>query len=96
MAPTPGTNSDNASTSPLDNLGKTREYGLQPIATILTERRISNHQIVEASTEQLTHKMLAKACRGRYLSSKVRQKILRAVNKVTGDSFRMGDLFTYH
>ena len=96
MAPMPGTNSDNSSAARLDCLGETREYGLQPLATILTERHISNHQIVEASTEQLTHQMMAKACRGRYLSSKVRQKILRAVNKVTGECFRMGDLFTYH
>ena len=93
----PGTNSDNLNELPaVDALGETREYGLQPIATILTERNITNHQVVEASTEQLTHKMMAKACRGRYLSSKVRQKILRAVNKVTGEQFKLSDLFTYH
>ncbi|MBR4125107.1 MAG: hypothetical protein IKR13_02795 [Victivallales bacterium] len=92
----PGTNSDNPNVPSVGVAGETREYGLQPLATILTERNITNHQVVAASTEQLTHKMMAKACRGRYLSSKVRQKILRAVNKVTGEEFRLSDLFTYH
>ena len=97
MVPMPGTNSDNSDKLPtVDVTGENREYGLQPIATILSERHITNHQVVEASTEQLTHKMMAKACRGRYLSSKVRQKILRAVNKVTGEQFKLSDLFTYH
>ena len=92
----PGTKSDNPpSELPQELPGESREYGLQPLAAILGERGITNHQVVEASTEQLTHKMLAKACRGRYLSSKVRQKILRAVNKVTGEQFRLADLFTY-
>ena len=96
----PGTNSDNPIQPPaadrLDCAGEPREYGLQPLAVILTERHITNHQVVEASTEQLTHKMMAKACRGRYLSVKVRQKILRAVIRVTGEQFRLADLFTYH
>ena len=97
MAPMPGTNSDNSNNLPtVDVTGGNREYGLQPIATILSEHQITNHQVVEASTEQLTHKMMAKACRGRFLSSKVRQKILRAVNKVTGEQFKLSDLFTYH
>ena len=96
MAPMAGTNSDNSNNLPtVDVTGGNREYGLQPIATILSERQITNHQVVEASTEQLTHKMMAKACRGRFLSSKVRQKILRAVNKVTGEQFKLSDLFTY-
>ena len=96
MAPMPGTNSDNSNNLPtVDVTGGNREYGRQPIATILSERQITNHQVVEASTEQLTHKMMAKACRGRFLSSKVRQKILRAVNKVTGEQFKLSDLFTY-
>ncbi len=51
--------------------------------------------MVAASTEQLTHKMLSKACRGRFLSVKIRLKILRAVNKLTGDSHRLADLFNY-
>ena len=51
--------------------------------------------MVAASTEQLTHKMLAKGCRGRYLSPKVRQKILRALNRLTGETFTLAQLFNY-
>ena len=72
-----------------------REYGEQPLAALLAQRGLTNHQVVAASTEQLTHKMLSKACRGRFLSVKIRLKILRAVNKLTGDSHRLADLFNY-
>ena len=72
-----------------------RDYGPQPIADLMIALGLTNHQVVAASTEQLTHKMMAKACRGRFLSSKVRQKILRAINAATGDNYTMKDLFNY-
>lgn len=96
MATMPGTNSDNPSGLPPEGLDDSREYGRQPIADLLASRGFSNHQVVEASTEQITHKMMAKACRGRFLSAKVRQKILRAVNRVAGEEFKLSDLFNYH
>ncbi len=73
----------------------TREFGPQPIDQLLDDRKISNHDLVLASTEQLTHKMVAKARRGRWLSSKVRCKILRALNKASGENFTATDLFNY-
>ena len=42
-----------------------REHGVQPLVAIMEECGVTNHQLVAASTEQLTHKMVAKACRGR-------------------------------
>lgn len=90
----PGTTCDNEYTKPASE-GIVREYGPQPIGDILAARGLTNHQVVAASTEQLTHKMMAKACRGRYLSTKVRQKILRAVNKVSGESYTLSQLFNY-
>ena len=71
------------------------EHGPQPIAALLVQLGLTNHQIVAASTEQVTHKMMAKACRGRFLSSKVRQKILRAVNAASGGAYNLADLFNY-
>jgi hypothetical protein len=73
----------------------TREFGPQPIDQLMNDRKLSNHDLVQASTEQLTHKMVAKARRGRWLSSKVRQKVLRAFNKATGENFTTKDLFNY-
>ena len=95
MALMPGTNFDNPDGSPAERLDEDREYGPQPIAELLAARGFSNHQVVAASTEQITHKMMAKACRGRFLSSKVRQKIQRAVNRLTGEEFKLSDLFNY-
>ncbi len=82
---------------PEDNLAAPSplEHGPQPIAALLARLGLSNHQIVAASTEQVTHKMMAKACRGRFLSSKVRQKILRAVNAASGGTYNLADLFNY-
>ncbi len=72
-----------------------RDYGPQPLAELLAARGLTNHQVVAASTEQLTHKMVSKGCRGRYLSPKVRQKILRAVNALTGEAYTLAQLFNY-
>ncbi len=72
-----------------------RDYGPQPLADLLVAKGLTNHQVVAASTEQLTHKMVAKGCRGRYLSPKVRQKILRAVNALTGETYTLAQLFNY-
>ena len=72
-----------------------REFGTQPIDGLLNELAISNHDLVLASTEQLTHKMVGKARRGRWLSNKVRQKVLRAINKASGKIFTSKDLFNY-
>lgn len=72
-----------------------REYGVQPIEAKMNELGLANHDLVAASTEQLTHKMVAKARRGRWLSSTVRQKILRAWNKATQRTDSLADLFNY-
>ena len=61
----------------------------------MNELGIANHDLVAVSTEQLTHKMVAKARRGRWLSSAVRQKILRAWNKATNRTDILADLFNY-
>ena len=72
-----------------------REYGTQPLDVLMNERDMPNHALVAASTEQLTHKMVAKARRGRFLSTQVRWKIVRAWNKVTRQECTLKDLFTY-
>ena len=74
---------------------ESREYGLQPIDAIMQENGLDNHAIVAASTEQITHKMVAKARSGRFLTMNVRQKILRALNKVLKTEYTVKELFTY-
>ncbi len=73
-----------------------RDYGLQPLDALMREAGLENHALVAASTEQLTHKMVSKGRAGRYLSVRVRLKILRAYNKVTKTNNALADLFNYH
>ena len=53
-----------------------RELGEQPIEQIMQELGVENNDLVVASTEQLTHKMVMKARKGRFLTMNVRLKVL--------------------
>ena len=75
--------------------GIERDLGEQPIAGLLRAGGWSAHDVVLASTEQITHKMVARACKGRRLTANVQGKILRAVNTLAGREHRVADLFTY-
>ena len=71
-------------------------HGPQPLDPILTNLNLKNSDLVEASTEQLTHKMVAKGRKGRELTLNVQNKILRALNLVqTKKEYQLSDLFNY-
>jgi aspartokinase len=72
-----------------------RDLGPQPILQLLEKHNLKSHDLVAASGEHITHKMVARACKGRRLTSHVQQKILRALNKASGQEFRLADTFTY-
>ena len=72
-----------------------RDLGEQPLARIMGERGLKPHDLVAASGEQLTHKMVSRACRGRRLTPHVQEKVLRALNRAAGGNFSRGDLFNY-
>ncbi len=72
-----------------------RNFGEQPIARIMAEHELKASDIVSASTEQITHKMISKACKGRKLTPNVQKKVLNALNKATGKSYSLKDIFTY-
>ncbi len=74
---------------------ESREYGTQPIDAIMQENGLDNHALVAASTEQITHKMVAKARSGRFLTMNVRLKVLRALNKVLKTEYTVKELFNY-
>lgn len=71
------------------------EMGTQPIDAKMIELGLENHSLVAASTEQLTHKMVSKARRGRRLTINVKQKVLRAFNKAANLNCTFSDLFNY-
>ena len=69
--------------------------GFQPISEILEKHKLSHHDLVAVSTEQITHKMVSRACKGRKLSRRVQLKIRDALNNATEQSYKLSDLFTY-
>ncbi|MDD5259759.1 MAG: hypothetical protein PHD29_07310 [bacterium] len=72
------------------------QYGTQPLDAILTELGITNSDLVRASTEQLTHKMVQKGRKGRRLTLHVRQKLLNALHNAQKENvFTLQDLFNY-
>jgi hypothetical protein len=72
-----------------------RDLGEQPILKVILEHQLKNQDVVAASTEQITHKMVARACKGRRLTPHVQVKIQNAINKATGKSYTLRELFNY-
>lgn len=72
-----------------------RNLGEQPIAALLAVRGLNAQALVAASTEHLTHKMVARACKGRRLTPNIQGKILRALNAATGETHELRELFNY-
>ena len=78
-----------------ENAGLERDMGEQPIARLLLALGLSAHDLVAASSEQLTHKMVRRACRGRRLTPRVQLKVLDALNARAAASYGLADLFDY-
>lgn len=72
-----------------------RDLGEQPLAGLMDELELSAHDLVAASTEQLNHKMVARARKGRRLTSNVKNKVLAAMRAASGKELTMAQLFTY-
>lgn len=72
-----------------------RDLGPQPVEGLLAKHHLTHHDVVAASTEQITHKMVARACKGRKLSRRVQLKIVHAVNTASEQDYKLKDLFNY-
>ena len=72
-----------------------RNLGEQPIAQIMVQHGLKAHDLVAISDEQITHKMVSRARKGRRLTPNVQAKIRNALVKTTGRQYSMEDLFTY-
>jgi hypothetical protein len=77
------------------NIDIERNLGEQPIAKIMADYNLKSHDIVSNSTEQLTHKMIARACKGRRLTPNIKLKIKDALNKSLNKKYSIKELFTY-
>ena len=72
-----------------------RNLGEQPIAGIMQERGLKARDLVAASTELITHKMVSRACKGRRLTSNVKSKVRNALNIVAEHEYSFKELFNY-
>lgn len=74
---------------------KERDLGEQPLARLMAERNLGPRDLVAASTEQLTHKMVSRAMKGRRLTANTMGKVERAWNRAVDGDFSRADLFDY-
>jgi len=72
-----------------------RNLGPQPIEKIMAEHHLRAHDLVAASSAQLTHKKIAHAMKGRRLTSRMQLKVLHALNITTKKNYSLADLFNY-
>ena len=72
-----------------------RDLGTQPIREVRARLGLGATDLVEASDEQLTHKMVARAVKGRRLTANAMGKVVRALNRRAESAYTPGDLFTY-
>jgi len=61
----------------------------------MTASSLKPHDLVVHSDDQLTHKMVARAMKGRRLTPRAQSKVLNALNNVAGKDYSLKDLFTY-
>jgi hypothetical protein len=72
------------------------DSGRQPLDDVMTRLGLSNADLVRASTEQLTHKMVQKGRKGRRLTPNARWKILSALQRLKPDEgLTLKELFNY-
>ncbi len=71
------------------------DLGPQPIAGLMAEHELKPNDLVRNSTEQLTHKMVNRAVKGRRLTPNIQHKIINALNKAAGKVYELKDLFNY-
>ena len=75
---------------------KTNEFGPQPLPDVMSRLALTSHELVAASSSQLTFKMVAKGCKGRKLTPNAQNKILTAIKLARPEEeISLKDLFTY-
>jgi DNA-binding Xre family transcriptional regulator len=71
--------------------------GVQPLDAIMTEKEISNHDLVASVPPgSITHKQVQKARKGRRLTTNMQDKILEALNAyLAPEACDLKDVFNY-
>lgn len=79
-----------------ERMDKIYEYGIQPLDAIMNASKLSNHDLVAASEDQISHKMVKKGREGRRLSRNVQLKILKTLNAAQKQEFTFKEVFNYN
>jgi hypothetical protein len=61
-------------------MSEARDLGTQPVDALMQQWGLTNHDMVDASPEQLTHKQVQRARKGRMLTLAMMQKLTRTLN----------------
>ena len=72
-----------------------RNYSIDETVALMDELELSAKDLVRASTEQLTHKMVQRARKGRRLNPHVMVKVRNAMSAASEREFTLTELFTY-
>ena len=73
-----------------------KDFGTQPLEALLTRLGLTNADLVRASTQQLSFKMVQRGRKGRKLTPNIQRKILNALHAAAPDnSFMLKELFNY-
>ena len=72
-----------------------RDMGEQPLARLMSERGLTPKDLVGSSPDQITHKMVARAMKGRRLTKNTMDKVHRAWNVASGEERPRAELFNY-
>lgn len=72
-----------------------RNLGRQPIADVMESLNLKPHDLVEASPEQITHKMVQRAIKGRRLTPNSKTKVIAALAAAADRTFEQKELFSY-
>jgi hypothetical protein len=76
-------------------MNEEHDLGPQPIGALLVKHELTPNDLVRASTQQLTHKMVARAVKGRRLTANTMGKVLEALNVASESAYGLSDLFSY-
>lgn len=72
-----------------------RNLGPQPLQALLTAHGLTAHELVAASPSPITHKLIQRAAKGRWLTPHSRSLVLTALNLAAHTSYTLAELFTY-
>ena len=72
-----------------------RNLGEQPIARIMADLGLDAHALVAASEVPMTHKMVARAAKGRRLTRNTQEIVRCALERAAGRPFERSELFNY-